>query len=109
MSLVTVALMSSVSFAATGEKMTVNNVATATKVYTAVNSKSNVRVVGEAKESKEGKRTICRLTVKVYNEGGILMSTNVHTYTCYGATDMFFSNCGEYFKHMVNSYNNYLN
>ncbi|MDR6781965.1 putative cupredoxin-like copper-binding protein [Pedobacter africanus] len=109
MSMVAVAVMSSASFAKTGEKTTANKVAETTKVYSAVAGNSNMKIVGEAEEIKKGKKVLCRLTVKVYNEGGILMSTNVHTYTSYGASDMFFTNCGQYFSHMMESYNNYLN
>lgn len=109
MSMVAVALMSSASFANTGEKKSVNDRAETTNVYQAVVGKSNMKIVGEGQEIKQGKKILCRLTVKVYNEGGILMSTNVHTYTSYGADDMFFSNCGQYFSHMVQTYNNYLN
>jgi hypothetical protein len=109
MSLVAVAVMSSASFAKTGEKKTADKAVETTKTYNAVAGKSNVKIVGEAEKIKQGKKILCRLTVKVYNEGGILMSTNVHTYMCYGADDMFFSNCGQYFSHMVQSYNNYLN
>ncbi len=109
MSIVAVALMSTASFAKTGEKKSVNDRAETTTVYEAVAGKSNMKIVGEAEEIKQGKKILCRLTVRVYNEGGILMSTNVHTYTCYGADDMFFSNCGQYFSHMVQTYNNYLN
>jgi hypothetical protein len=108
MSLVAVALMSSAVFAKTGEVKPAEKTVEKTKVYTAVAGKSNVKIVGEAKEIKKGNfKTLCRLTMSIYNTSGQLIDTQVLTYTCYGANDMFYSNCGEYFSATIQNYQNY--
>jgi len=108
MSLVAVAVMSSAAFASTGEKAPANKAAEKTTVYTAVDAKSNVKIVGETEEIKDGSfRTLCRLTMSIYNTSGQLIDTQVLTYTSYGANDMFYSTCGQYFAATIQNYQNY--
>ena len=108
MSFVALALMSSATFAKTGTKAVENKTAEKTMIYKATAAETNLSVIGEAKEIKLGKfRTLCRLTMSIYNTSGQLIDTQVLTYTSYGANDMFYSSCGAWFSATIQNYQNY--
>jgi hypothetical protein len=108
MSFAALALMSSATFAKTGTKAVENKTAEETMIYKATAAETNLSVIGEAKEIKLGKsRTLCRLTMSIYNTSGQLIDTQVLTYTSYGANDMFYSSCGAWFSATIQNYQNY--
>lgn len=108
MSVVALALMSSATFAKTAPKAVDNNVVEKSTIYKSQTEKTNLKVVSEAKEIKLGKsRTLCRLTMSIYNTSGQLIETQVLTYTSYGANDMYYSSCGAWFSATIQNYQNY--
>jgi len=108
MSFAALALLSSATFAKTGNKMPENKGVEKTAIYKAAAAKNNVNIIGETKEIKLGKfRTLCRLTMSIYNTSGQLIDTQVLTYTSYGANDMFYSSCGAWFSATIQNYQNY--
>ncbi len=108
MSFVALALTSSATFAKTDTKAVENKTAEKTMIYKATAAETNLSVIGEAKEIKLGKfRTLCRLTMSIYNTSGQLIDTQVLTYTSYGANDMFYSSCGAWFSATIQNYQNY--
>jgi hypothetical protein len=108
MSVVALALMSSATFAKTAPKAVDNNVAEKSMIYKSQTEKTNLNIVSEAKEIKLGKfRTLCRLTMSIYNTSGQLIETQVLTYNSYGANDMYYSSCGAWFSATIQNYQNY--
>lgn len=108
MSFAALALMSSATFAKTNTKTVENKTAEKTMIYKATAAETNLSVIGKAKEIKLGKfRTLCRLTMSIYNTSGQLIDTQVLTYTSYGANDMFYSSCGAWFSATIQNYQNY--
>ncbi len=108
MSAVALALMSSATFAKTGPKAADNSLVEKSTIYKSQTGKANLNIVSEAKEIKLGKsRTLCRLTMSIYNTSGQLIETQVLTYTSYGANDMYYSSCGAWFSATIQNYQNY--
>ncbi len=108
MSAVALALMSSATFAKTGPKAADNSLVEKSTIYKSQTGKANLNIVSEAKEIKLGKsRTLCRLTMSIYNTSGQLIETQDLTYTSYGANDMYYSSCGAWFSATIQNYQNY--
>jgi len=108
MSAVALALMSSATFAKTGPKAADNSLVEKSTIYKSQTGKANLNIVSEAKEIKPGKsRTLCRLTMSIYNTSGQLIETQDLTYTSYGANDMYYSSCGAWFSATIQNYQNY--
>jgi len=90
------------------KKLMMSKTAEKTMIYKSKAAETNLSVIGEAKEIKLGKfRTLCRLTMSIYNTSGQLIDTQVLTYTSYGANDMFYSSCGAWFSATIQNYQNY--
>jgi hypothetical protein len=108
MSLAAVAVMSTAAIASADENKPASKTVETKKVYEAVAGKSNFKIVGKAEEIKESNlKTHCVLTVHIYNTSGQLIDTQVCHYNCYGANDMFYSTCAEYFAATIQNYQNY--
>ena len=108
MSAVALALMSSATFAKTGPKAADNSLVEKSTIYKSQTGKANLNIVSEAKEIKLGKsRTLCRLTMSIYDTSGQLIETQDLTYTSYGANDMYYSSCGAWFSATIQNYQNY--
>lgn len=99
MSLIAVAMMSTAAFASSGEKASAKEPAS---------SKFNFKTMKEVTVNKASRRTLCRLTVSIYNTSGQLIDTQVVTHTIYdGGNNMFYNSCSEFFTATIQNYQNY--
>lgn len=100
MSLVAMAIMSSAAFANSGENASGKE---------AVAGKSYVKAIKEVTEfNHANRRTLCRLTVSIYNTSGQLIDTQVVTHTIYdGGNNMFYNSCSEFFSATIQNYQSY--